>query len=156
MDVVYASDDGYAFYLGVSLYSLLKNNRADFDEIKIFILDTGIKLENKEKLEKLCLDFNRKIYFYDVGEIEKKLGLSIKSNLPLGAYSRLFVSSLLDDDISKVIYLDSDSLVVGSFKEIWNCDISDYYCAGVLDNTMPYYKYLLAFLMIMIILILVF
>ena len=140
MNVVYASDENYIPYLGVSLYSLLKNNNHDFDEIFVYILDTGIELKSKEKLEKLCCEYDAKISFLDVENIESKIGLKIKSNMAISAYSRLFISSLVNEDVEKILYLDSDSLVEGSFKHIWDCDIDDYYCAGVLDTTLPFYK----------------
>ena len=43
MNIVYSSSDSYAPIMGVSLYSLLKNN-TDSHELNIFIIDNNIKL----------------------------------------------------------------------------------------------------------------
>lgn len=47
MNVVYASNDGYARHLGTSLYSLLDKNR-DFEEIAVYVLTLGLSEENQE------------------------------------------------------------------------------------------------------------
>ena len=46
MNVVYASNDGYARHLGTSLYSLLDKNR-DFEEIAVYLLTLGLSEENQ-------------------------------------------------------------------------------------------------------------
>ena len=46
MNIIYASNDAYAQYLGISMLSLLENNQ-DIEEIIIYILDQNIKPENK-------------------------------------------------------------------------------------------------------------
>ena len=44
------------------------------------------------------------------------------------------MSTLLPKYIDNVLYPDYDRLIVGSFKEFWNLNINDYYCATVLDG----------------------
>ena len=44
LEVVYASNDGYARHLGVSLCSLLDRNQ-DMEEIRVHILSMGISAE---------------------------------------------------------------------------------------------------------------
>ena len=39
INVLFASNDKFAPYLGVAIYSFLKNNHQDFDKINIFLLD---------------------------------------------------------------------------------------------------------------------
>ena len=43
--IVYASDDGFAEILGVSLVSLFENSR-DMREIRVYVLDSGISKYN--------------------------------------------------------------------------------------------------------------
>lgn len=51
MNIIYASNDNYAQYLGISMLSLMENNR-DMEEIVIYVLDQGIGPENKNKLQR--------------------------------------------------------------------------------------------------------
>lgn len=139
LNVVFASDENYAPFLTIALFSLLENNQNDFDKINIFILDDGINESNKIKILNLTKNFSCKIEFIEtkkLDDIDFNI-LGIERNLnkaSLTAYARLFIPSLLPKHIDKVLYLDCDSLIVDSFKEIWNLDISNYYCAGVIDG----------------------
>lgn len=49
MNIVYSSSDSYAPIAGVSLYSLLKNNK-QCKELSVFIIDNNISEKNKEKI----------------------------------------------------------------------------------------------------------
>jgi len=134
-NVCFASDDNYAPYLGIVLVSLLEHN--NFDKNNIFVLDTGISQENRKHIARICDNYSSNISFIDVENIEDKLNISlnkmkVKGEFSLATYSRLFLGSLLPKEIDKVIYLDCDGLVLGSFEPIWNLDLSNYYGAGVL------------------------
>ena len=48
LNVVYSTDDNYAQHTGVSIISLLDNNR-HFLNIEIYIIDNNISSENREK-----------------------------------------------------------------------------------------------------------
>ena len=135
MNFLLSSDDNYAPLLGVTVYSLLENNYNDFNEINIFVLDMGISKKNKSKLHSICQNFKTEVnlHFIKSDNIEGLFGIKIKATRALATYARLFSCTLLDDNIDKIIYLDCDAIVDGSFKELSKLNIDDYYCAGVLD-----------------------
>lgn len=139
LNVVFASDDNYAPFLSIAMFSLIKNNANDFDKINMFILDDGISDANKTKINKLFKDYHCSISFIRTKKLDNMdfniIGIERNFNKSsLTAYARLFVSTLLPNSIDKVLYLDCDSLIVDSYKDLWNLDISNYYCAGVLDG----------------------
>lgn len=135
MNVLLASDDNYAPLLGVTIYSLLENNKKDFNKINIFILDGGISEKNKNKIDKICDGFNIEtpLEFIKYDNLEEILDIPIKATRALTAYARLFAGSLLKKDINKILYLDCDALVVNSFINLWQMDLEDNYCGAVLD-----------------------
>ncbi len=143
LNIVFASDNNYVPLLGVAITSLIKNNQNDFDKINIFIIDDGITEENKNRIELLITNPNHVLNFIktkNLADLEVNVvGLDRNSNMnSFTTYSRLFLPSLLPKDIDKIIYLDCDILVVGSFKELWDININDYYVGGVLDvNSTP-------------------
>lgn len=56
---------------------------------------------------------------FSVKDMESKINSKLEfEGYPFSAYSRLFLPSLIDDDIDKVLYPDPDSLVEGSLKEV--------------------------------------
>ena len=139
LNVVFASDDNYTPFLSIAIFSLLENNQKDFDKINIFILDDSISQANKIKINELFNTYPCSITFIETKKLDEMdfnvLGLQRNLNTSsLTTYARLFMSTLLPADIDKVLYLDCDSLIVGSYKDLWNIDISSYYCAGVLDG----------------------
>ena len=140
MDILLASDDNYAPLLGVTIYSLLKNNETDFDKINIFILDDGISNKNKDKLHDISKNFkcNVDLSFIEHEDISKVLNMDIKATRSLSTFARLFATSLLDESIDKILYMDCDALVVDSLKELWETDISDYECGAVADACPTY------------------
>ena len=134
-NVCFAADDNYSSYLDIVLISLFENNT--FDKINVFILDSGISKKNTEIIKNTCDKYSANVSFINVENIEDKFDISlnkmkVKGNFSLATYSRLFLVSLLPDDIDKVLYLDCDALVLGSFEPIWNIDLSDYLAGGVL------------------------
>ena len=137
MNVVFACDDNYVPLLTISAVSFLVNNKNDFEEINIFILDDGISKNNKNKVNSILSEYNCNILFIKTKKIEeldfKVLYLEREDIASLTTYARLFITSLLLDNIDKILYLDCDSIIVDSFKELWQEDISNYYCAAVQD-----------------------
>lgn len=141
INVLFASDDNFAPYLGVAIYSFLKNNHQEFNEINIYILAKKISKDNKTILEEISSSFEgNKIIFIEDEGISKILGRKVQANRALSSFSRLFAASFLDESIEKVLYLDADSLILGSYRELWETDIDDYYLAGVLDVGPDYVK----------------
>jgi len=138
--IAMATDDNYVPFTGISLYSLFENNR-DFDAIVIYILDNGISHEGKKKLNDIALLFHRTVEFIDCSQIGNWLGDEImemfrseKTNVPISSYARLFLPDLLPENIEKVLYLDVDSVTIGSFRELWSQKIEDCSVLGVRDN----------------------
>ena len=58
MNIVYASNDAYVPFLGISLLSLLKNNEK-MDRINIFVLADGISEKNKGILNDMVIRYGR-------------------------------------------------------------------------------------------------
>ena len=132
LNICFAADDNYVPLLGVSIVSLIENNQDDFDKINIFILDDGITSKNKKRLENLINNSNHKLYFIktkNLNDLETDL-YAFGENSNFTTYSRLFISSLIPNDIDKIIYLDCDALILGSFKKLWMRNIDDYSVGG--------------------------
>ncbi len=138
LNVVFSSDNGYSHFLLIALTSLLDNNIEDFSCINIYILDDGIYDNNKKRIYELTQKYHCNVTFIEANIFEfidlDILPMEIGSNLKsFTTYNRLFMASFLPKDVDKVLYLDCDALILGSYKDLWNEDIEDYYCAGVIE-----------------------
>ena len=148
LNIVFASDDNYVPLLGVAITSLIKNNQDDFDKINIFILDDEISENNKKRLEKLIDNPNHILIFIKTKKLDDLINLLPmykNSHISFTNYARLFMADLLPKDIDKVIYLDCDGLIVDSLNDVWNANIDDYYCGGVLAGMSDAHKQYLGF-----------
>lgn len=131
--VVYSSDDNYAQHTGVSIVSLLENNK-HFNDINIYIIDNSISKASKQKLIDITNNYKRKIIFINFSEYKDKLKLNMQWKIAISAYARLFISSMVSENIEKILYFDCDTVIVNKIDELWNTDINEYYIAGVLDT----------------------
>lgn len=137
LNVLFASNEAFAPYLSVAMYSLLENNSKDFDKINIFVFDDGITEQSKDKLVSVSDAFNGEMQFIPLTNIQEIIGNKIHSMEKEGVdslttYARLFASSALPN-VDKLLYLDADSLILGSFKDLWDLDMGDNYIGGVED-----------------------
>jgi lipopolysaccharide/colanic/teichoic acid biosynthesis glycosyltransferase/lipopolysaccharide biosynthesis glycosyltransferase len=133
MDIVYSCDDKFTWIMGVSMLSLMENNRAVRD-ICFHVLDGGISSENRMKIILMSDSYGRKCHFYQVGHLVES---TIKNQkLSRGSYSmfsRLFINQVLSEHLKKILYIDCDTLVLGNLKEFWTIDMEDNVLVAVND-----------------------
>lgn len=139
--VVYASDDKFAEILGVSLVSLYENSK-DMDDIVVYVLDSGITDENKRKLLSVCKAYKRSDAVFIPGKnISEKLSMNVAVDRgSLSQYSRLFVSSDLPQELSRVLYLDCDIVIKKSIRELWNLNMQGKTLAALMDAFSKHYR----------------
>ena len=133
LNIIYSSDDNYCIYMGVSILSVLENNK-NFNSINIYIVDNNISDGNKLELKKLVDSYQRNIIFIGFEKYKKYLNLNMEWQISISSYARLFVANMLPSNVNKVLYFDCDTLIVDSLDELWNQDIKDFYVAGVCDT----------------------
>jgi lipopolysaccharide biosynthesis glycosyltransferase len=137
LQVAYSSDDNYAQHVGVSMLSLFENNK-EFDTIVVYILDNNISKDNKEKLAMIAEKYVRKIIIIEITSLLNKIPLHIGKTIAVSSYARLFLSSVVPNDVEKIIYIDCDCVVTASLVELWKTKLGDCYIAGVADTISQY------------------
>lgn len=139
--IVYASDDKFAEILGVSLVSLYENSR-DMEDIVVYVLDSGIKEDNREKLQFISQNYKRhEIILIPAKNISEKLSMNVAVDRgSLSQYARLFVSSDLPMELGRVLYLDCDIIVKQSVRELWNLDLKGNTIGALMDAFSKCYR----------------
>lgn len=139
--IVYASDDKFAEILGVSLVSLYENSR-DMDDIVVYVLDSGIEKQNKDRLLSVSKSYGRHdITFIPAKNIGEKLSMNVAVDRgSLSQYARLFVSSDLPLDLNRVLYLDCDIIINQSVQELWNLDLEGKTIGALMDAFSKFYR----------------
>lgn len=144
INVLFQSSDAFAPVTGVSITSMLENNK-HLKSINIYMLNNGISEVNRHKIECLVESYGRDLYFLDATVICEKLdALKVpKWGNSYTTYCKLFVAKMLPDSIERILYLDSDTIVCGPLDELIAVDLSDSPCAMVLDSILKSYKLLI-------------
>jgi lipopolysaccharide biosynthesis glycosyltransferase len=136
LNVLYSCDDKYAPYAGISITSLFETNK-ELPNITVFILGLDISDENKQKFKMLADNYNRNISIIAATEIDRYL--ESKDVVLLGncraTYYRLYAAEVLPKEISRVLYLDCDIIIVGSLADLDKLEFEEYKsCAMVCYN----------------------
>lgn len=136
LNVVYHSSDLFAPVLATSLASLFENNKS-FEQIHVYIFEYPMKDENKTKLNLLAEKYGRNLHYLIMPDINKVENLGLAGVKHEGwffySYMKLFLDDLLPRSVERVLYLDSDTLVVDDLTELWELDLQGHPAAGVID-----------------------
>ena len=137
MNIVYASNDAYVPFLGISLFSLLENNR-QLDKICVFVLSDSISEKNKGALNDMAIRYDREIVYIDLKEMKEFIPFHFDTfGFHPIVLSRLFLDVLLDREVNQVLYLDCDTIIDGSLEELEKIDLREDYVAMVPELYMP-------------------
>ena len=136
LNVTYHSSDLFAPVLATSVASLLENNKS-FDEIHVYIFEYPMNDESKSKLNSLADKYGRNLHYILMPDINKDENLGLAEVKHAGwffySYMKLYLDDLLPESVDKVLYLDSDILVVDDLTELWEMDLQGHVGASVID-----------------------
>lgn len=125
--IVFASDNNYSPYLGVTLFSLLKNISKD-NNYDIVILDSKIKEINKLRINSLIKDLdNVSIRYFNIDSFYQKYNSNIlftTKNYSLASFNRFFIPNLFHN-YDKIIYFNTDLLIFEDIVNLYNIDLED-------------------------------
>lgn len=137
--IFFAIDDQYIPFLAVALKSLIDNANKDYKYL-IKVLHTNVQEEHMKQIEKYESE-NVDIEFVDlsyyIGKIQDKL--YTRDYYTNTTYFRLFLPELYPQ-YDKVLYLDSDIIVLGDISELYNTDMGTNLVAAAPDDIIQYNK----------------
>jgi len=128
LNVLYQSDNNYSKYMGVSILSMLENNK-DAEDILVIIIDDRISQSIKDEISSIVKDRGRRLQWIDADAIREN---TIVSEWPkyegfrknTNCYLKYFIfDGMLDEGIERVMYVDSDSVVLGSLGDLFTLDM---------------------------------
>lgn len=137
LNIAYCCDDNYIPYVGVSMISCIENNRNDFNQIVFhIILDENVTDKSKDKLKENISRYpNCEVIFYPFNPTNEQMP---KSDYHPIVNAILFTPELINAD--KLLFMDADTIILDSLKELSQTDLKENYCAAVYDVIPPYFK----------------
>ena len=130
IDIVFISDNKYIMPLRTSIKSIAKNKKYN-TKVEITIIGLNLSEENIQKLKK----DNRKNLKINVLKADEEILKKFNKTAVLGPHVtradllKFYIPSILKDK-NKVLYLDSDIIVLKDLTKLFNTDIDDYYIAA--------------------------
>ncbi len=135
---LYDKDGLYSKYTGTSITSIFENTK---EKVTVHIFhDNTLTPENLNNFSQIAENYNQAVKFYNFDKIcpekiqylREKVSDYVDSRFTVGAFFRLMIDkNLFGNDVSKIIYLDSDTVVNLDIAELWNYNIEDYAIAAV-------------------------
>lgn len=143
--VFYQFNERYLPYAGVSITSLLENNR-DAEAITIYLLLENVSEQGKERMAELVKRYNRQVIMVETEQLLKKVeGLGIPQYRGSSAANlRLFFPDTLPPR-GRLLYLDSDTIIVNSLQSLFRADLGGAWLGMVRDSMTGNYPAALGF-----------
>jgi lipopolysaccharide biosynthesis glycosyltransferase len=125
LNVLYQTGEFYAPFTGISILSLLRNNREEGLVINVYVIDDGIAPEDRGKMERLVDEYKQRLHFLDMsfaGQLLEQYKATVwRGNC--GPYFKLFAFDILGDDVKRILYIDGDTIITGSLVELMDIDM---------------------------------
>ena len=139
-NIAFASDLSQIPYISVSMISILENAKNSSDYNFHYVIN-DIPEPDKQKLTKLANKYHAQINFYsfDNSKIENWPYPDYLNNVyPM--YYRLFLGELLEESIEKILYLDTDTMVLHDLEDLFNQDMNNCSMGVVIDTNAAFNK----------------
>ena len=128
--IILSSDDNYAPYMYVTMYSALENAMPDTFYDFYLLVPSAFSKHNTDLIMELKEKYNCDIHFIDMKNAFADLTMHIP-HITSPTYYRLLAGDLLPKKYDKCIYLDVDVCVCRDLASLYNIDMGSNYIAGV-------------------------
>lgn len=137
MNILYASDDGFCRHLAVSIFSLIEHNRGE--ALCFHILSDGIGEKNRELLQQMVEDEGKEIRFYPLSDLDAQLRSRVYG-MDTGRFrstilARLLMGSLLPETVTKLLYIDADTVVLRPIHKLYALPLGEHIGAMAAEPT---------------------
>ena len=131
ISIAFTCDEKYVKHVGVVIQSIFTNAAAE-DRHEFHIVARGnLTKKSEERLYEVVAKGKAKLFIHQI-DINLVAGMPEIHYYPLEVYFRIFLPQILRD-CEKVLYLDSDIIVLVSLQELWDINIEEYALAATSD-----------------------
>lgn len=126
-----AFDQNYLSPFYALLMSILEYNQKN--KITIHAIITGVSEKEQSEIKQFINQHHHDIAFYEIDQEMVSKFVLVNKWTP-AVYYRLFFPFLIPKDVKRLLYLDTDALVVNDLSELYNLDLGQYPVGAVYDN----------------------
>ncbi|MCI6305652.1 MAG: DUF4422 domain-containing protein [Subdoligranulum sp.] len=129
--IVLSANDAYVPYVTVLLKSLFENADKTYN-YDVIILTSDITSEHQQSLTSQFANDKVSLRFFNVSNLIDGRSLFIHRHFTVEIYYRLLIQDIMTD-YNKVLYLDSDMVILDDISKLYNTDIGNNFIAAVVD-----------------------
>lgn len=135
MDIAYTTDNNFIPQVCACICSVCETNRSS-EALRFHVLGKDLTKQSVDTLSSFVNTYSREIYFYDISDFGSFFGFDFDTSgwNPI-VLARLLIDKILPDSVSRVIYLDGDTVVRGDIEPFFNTELGDCSIAGVIEPT---------------------
>ena len=130
IDIGICTDENYAMACGVCITSIFENNKNNL--ITIHILTDGLSKDSLNKFRILAKLYNQNVNIINIDSTQFN-GLPIIGRFKRSIYFRFLFPSILSEDITRLLYIDCDIIILKDLSHLINTNLNDYPC-GVIED----------------------
>ena len=131
MNLGIAFDQNYVTAFYALLTSIIETNRGE--AITIHAIVSGLSDGEKQQISEFITDNKFEINYYAVND-SKVSGFALSNNWTSAVYYRLFFPLLVPDSVEQLLYLDTDTLILGNLSGLFLEGTDSFPVAAVYDN----------------------
>lgn len=120
MAILVAIDAGYILPFKVMAHSLVAHNQ-DF-HVTFYVQHSSIPQDKLDKLAAFCQDMGAGMVDVRMGD-ELFADAPVSKRWPREMYYRLVAPLVLPQTLERILYLDSDMLIINSLRPLWETDL---------------------------------
>ncbi len=136
--IVLACDAAYAMPLATTLRSIVEANRNSWP-LDFHVLSEGFSEDTKNRVFDSLPNGAASIRWLAV-DLSPFGDFATLSHISKMTYSRFLIPSIFPDTVSKVLYLDTDLLVLDDLNTLWETDLEGAVLGAVTDDLDHYLK----------------
>ncbi len=135
VNIIYASNDGYARHLAASLASLLEYGRK-IPSMDIYVLSVGMCREYQERLRSIAERYGRSLTAVELGDLKERFPYDVDTRgFDISAMGRLFAPEVLPEKVERALYLDCDTIVQKDIRGLYGTDLKGCLAGMVMEPT---------------------
>ncbi len=127
------ADENFAMPFGVCLTSIFESNKNE--SLTVHVITQGFSDKTLSRIRKTEQKYARidavKIYKIDDGIFAQ---YPLSTQFPKSIYFRYLYAKLLPESIERILYIDCDTVVLSSLRNIWDTYISDNVLFGAVED----------------------
>jgi lipopolysaccharide biosynthesis glycosyltransferase len=126
-----AFDKNYLAPFYALVNSIFQNNKHEIFTIHLIV--SGLNEEEKKQIQEYIKEHNSAVAYYDIDE-ETVRKFVLTSKFTPAAYYRLYFPLLMPLGIDRLVYLDTDTLVINKLAALYTAELDNYPVGAVYDN----------------------